>query len=193
MENEDEHPYVLSQLVKKEDLDWSKIHFGVLDEQMCDEMVYISHARSLEKAMPDGIDTLVMLFRKYWKELSIECRNAILDEDRQSDLMKAYLMGKISMAQHYASNIIMHLPEERAYEILDNAQNKKYFELLIENDEISIKDIAEKTDEEEENVRILFREMTQLGLCDFRSNGIEWVYFLSPFAKEYYKNKNKGS
>lgn len=193
MKEDEDHPYVLSELVNKEDLDWSKIHLGVLDEQICHEMQYVSNARSIEAAMPAGIDTLAQLFYKYWKEIPMECKNAILDENKDSDIHKAYLMGKIAMAQQFSSNIIARLPQERAYDILDDEANQKYFELLIESDQISIKNTSEKTGEDEEKVRSLFSEMTQLGLCDFRSDGIERVYFLTPFAKGYYKSSKKGS
>lgn len=186
MQNED-HPYVLSQLVKKSDIDWSKIHLGMLGQQMMDEMKHISHARSIEKAIPEGIDTLQVLFQKHWKHISMDTREAILDEDkRDSELAKAFLMGKIALAQEYAAEIITRLPVERAYEVLDDKSNVKYFELLAAGDDISIKDIAEQCQQDEESVRIVFREMVQLGLADFRSDGKEWKYFMTQFAKSYY-------
>lgn len=186
MQNED-HPYVLSQLVKKSYIDWSKIHLSMLGQQMMDEMKNISHARSVEKAMPEGIDTLQLLFQKHWMHISMDTRDAILDEDkRDSELAKAFLMGKIALAQEYAAEIITRLPVERAYEVLDNKSNLQYLELLAGGSEISIKDIAEQCQQDEESVRIVFREMVQLGLADFRSDGKEWKYFMTQFAKSYY-------
>lgn len=95
-------------------------------------------------------------------------------------------MGKIALAQEYAAEIITRLPVERAYEVLDDKSNVKYFELLAAGDDISIKDIAEQCQQDEESVRIVFREMVQLGLADFRSDGKEWKYFMTQFAKSYY-------
>lgn len=185
---ENDHPYILSDLVKKEDLDWNKINLDVLNMQIIDEITHISHARSVEKAMPTGSNTLQALFYKHWKHISDDVRKAILDEDnRDSDIAKAFLMGKIALAQQYSAEIINQLPVERAYEMMDDSSNAQYFDLLVDGSEISIKDIAEKCGHEEEAVRVVFRELVELGLADFRRNGQDWCYFMTPFAQSYHK------
>lgn len=188
MENED-HPYVLSDLVKKEDLDFSKINRQLLDHQIIEEMQYISHARSVEKAMPAGIATLHRLFQRYWREISVETRKAVSDGDNNSDLAKAFLMGKIAMAEHYAAETIGHLPKERAYELLDDKDNFIFFELLKDRNQLSIKSLAEQTNRKENEVKKVFNELTELGLADFRSSGKEWCYFLTFFAEDYHQNR----
>lgn len=183
-----DHPYVLSDLVKKEDLDWNKINLDVLNMQIIDEMTHISHARSSERAMPTGSNILQDLFYKHWKHISDDVRKAILDVDnKDSDIAKAFLMGKIAMAQHYSAEIITKLPVERAYEMMDDIANAQYFDLLVDGSEISIKQIAEQCDQDEETVRVVFRELVELGLADFRSNGKEWCYFMTRFAQNYHK------
>lgn len=185
---ENDHPYVLSDLVKKDNLDWSKINLDVLNIQIIDEMTHISHARSVEKAMPEGSNTLQALFYKHWKHISDDTRQAILDEDsKDSEIAKAFLMGKIALAQQYAAEIITRLPVERAYEVLEDSANAQYFDLLVDGSEISIKHIAEQCGKEEESVRVVFRELVELGLADFRRNGQDWCYFMTPFAKNYHK------
>lgn len=185
--NEDDYPYLLSDLVKKQNFDFDKLNTNVFEFQIIEEMKHISHSKSVEDATPEGFSTLEELYDKYWRQLPDETKDLV--RNGNPELKKVYLLGQIYLAQRYAAGIIYRLPRQRAYELLDDENNIQIFELLKDRNQYSIKALSEKLNRNPSELKNTFQELISFGLCDFRSNGTEQCFFMTNFAENYHKNR----
>lgn len=116
-------------------------------------------------------------------------RRAIIDDKGDPAIRMAFLLGNLSFAHQFASSTAHRRPDDAFFTALDEPTTKTIVACLLPGDRTR-PELAERTGLALDVVNAKMRELTGLGIVDFRhrfSPGEERgvpEYFLTPAAKQ---------
>lgn len=120
--------------------------------------------------------------RRGLQSLPADARSAVLTIDGADPVSLAYRLGQLSFAQGLISQAATRRADD---DFADFINSERYIRIAraIRDDDKSVQQIRARTSITMSDLTQRMREMVHKGVCDFRSNGKEHVYFLTPAAK----------
>ncbi|MGX5218518.1 helix-turn-helix domain-containing protein [Pseudomonas segetis] len=126
---------------------------------------------------------LIILFNKLLKTVPAETLSAIRNSQNLDPLSRtAYMMGQLSFAQVLVSKTLSARPEDGFFETMYDKSYIKYIAGLVSGP-LSNTELSEISGERVETVSRKIKKLRQLGICDFRREGVSVLNFLTPPAK----------
>lgn len=126
---------------------------------------------------------LITLFNNLLKTVSPEVLSAIRNSSSiDSQARSSYMMGQLSFAQVLVSKTLSLRPEDDFFEIMYDKGYVRYIAGMLSGP-LSNTELSEVSGERVETVSRKIKKLRQLGICDFRREGVSVLNFLTPPAK----------
>lgn len=125
---------------------------------------------------------LVEAVRRGLQSLPADARSAVLSSESNDPVSLVYRLGQLSFAQLLISQTANRRADD---DFEDFINSERYIRIAraIQVEDKSVQQIRARTSITMSDLTQRMREMVHKGVCDFRSNGKEYVYFLTPAAK----------
>lgn len=133
-------------------------------------------------SLADISDDIVTLFQESVKAAPEDVADAALDEEVLNELRSAFMLGQFSFAQLISGALLSRRGDESGKEALLDSVNRKYLCSLYHADATNT-ELAEITDYRVETVSRHLRKLRELGLVDYRREGVNVLNFLTPYAR----------
>ncbi|MBX8532856.1 winged helix-turn-helix domain-containing protein [Pseudomonas cichorii] len=144
----------------------------------------------LESAMlsptRDGLeqvsDELIFLFESLIKRAPKTSVDSVLG-DEFTDICNrtSYILGQVSFAQLLASSALEHKVSKKFLEAMSDSVNLKYLTEMRDGEKTNV-ELSERVSQTVENVSRRLKRLRQLGITDFRRNGVSVLNFITPSA-----------
>ncbi|MEE4130510.1 helix-turn-helix domain-containing protein [Pseudomonas viridiflava] len=133
-------------------------------------------------SLADISDDIVALFQESVKAAPDDVVDAALDEDVFNDLRSAFILGQFSFAQLISGVLLSRTADESSKDALLDLVTRKYLCSLYHADSTNT-ELAEITEYRVETVSRHLRKLRELGLVDYRREGVNVLNFLTPYAR----------
>lgn len=152
----------------------------------------------LESAMlsptRDGLeqisDELIRLFEVAIQRAPKASVDSILNEEQLHTSDRAsYMLGQISFAQLMASSALEHKVSKKFLDAMADSVNFKYLAELASGERTNIQ-LSESVGQTVENVSRRLKRLRELGITDFRRNGVSVLNFMTPPAMSLFLDKH---
>ena len=145
---------------------------------------YLSEAiiNSSRGYLADISDDVTALFQESVKVASEEVVNAAFDEDANNGLRSAFMLGQFSFAQLISGALLSRRMDDSGKEEMLDSVARKYLCSLYHADATNT-ELAEITGYRVETVSRRLRKLRELGLVDYRREGVNVLNFLTPYAR----------
>lgn len=152
----------------------------------------------LESAMlspsRDGLeqvsDELVCLFENLIRRApKVSVESVLGDDSADINNRASYVLGQVSFAQLLASSALEHKVSKRFLEAMSDSVNLKYLSEMRDR-EITNVELSEKVGQTVESVSRRLKRLRQLGITDFRRNGVSVLNFMTPPAVSLFDEMN---
>lgn len=98
----------------------------------------------------------------------------------------SYLLGQISFAQLLASSALQHKASREFLETILDSSNYGYIQSLFERERTNL-ELSEALSLRVETISRRLRKLREIGVTDFRRDGVSVVNFLTPAAKSVFQ------
>lgn len=149
----------------------------------------------LESAMlsptKDGLeqisDELVTLFEMALDRAPSSSVDAVLnDASNETSDRASYILGQLSFAQLLASSALEHKVSKSFMDAMADSVNIRYLSELAENEQTNLQ-LSSSVGQTVENVSRRLRKLRELGITDFRRNGVSVLNFMTPAARSIFE------
>lgn len=127
-------------------------------------------------------DDVTALFQESVKVAPEEVVDAVFDEDALNNLRSAFMLGQFSFAHIISGALLSKRINDNGKEELLDTVTRKYLCSLYHED-ASNTELAEITGYRVETVSRRLRKLRELGLVDYRREGVNVLNFLTPYAR----------
>ncbi|NNB46322.1 helix-turn-helix domain-containing protein [Pseudomonas chlororaphis] len=127
-------------------------------------------------------DDLASLFKGALRLAPPEVVDAVLGDDMESVIRTSYEMGQLSFSRLISSSVLARRMDDGGDGVVLDSANKKYLCVLYNND-LTNTELSNVTRQRVETVSRRVKKLRDLGLLEFRREGVNVVNFLTPFAK----------
>lgn len=131
-------------------------------EQISDELVRLFEA-SIQRAPKTAVDSILN------------------DEPSNTSERASYMLGQISFAQLMASSALEHKLSKKFLDAMADSINLKYLAELVESEKTNV-ELSERVGQTVESVSRRLKRLRELGITDFRRNGVNVLNFMTPPA-----------
>lgn len=110
-------------------------------------------------------------------------RDAILDEDSQAHAIRqAYALGKLSFGQELVGSAYSRRADDTFVPIVPQGSNRKLVRAMLSGEKTQA-ELVVITGQTMNTVKTKLRVLQGLGAAEHRSNGKDWVFFLTGAGK----------
>ena len=145
---------------------------------------YLSEAiiNSSRSYLAEITDDVTALFQESVKVAPEEVVDAAFDEEALDGLRSAFMLGQFSFAQLISGLLLSRRIDDSGKEEMLDSVARKYLCSLYHADATNTQ-LAEITGYRVETVSRRLRKLRELGLVDYRREGVSVLNFLTPYAR----------
>lgn len=145
---------------------------------------YLSDAivNNSRAALAEISDDIIVLFQESIKTAPDGVVDAVFDEEDLGNVRSAFVLGQFSFAQLLAGALLSRRMDDSGADAFLDAVSRKYLCSLYHADSTNT-ELSELTGQRVETVSRRLKKLRELGLVDFRREGVTAVNFLTPFAR----------
>ncbi len=140
--------------------------------------------KSLEQISKELIDVFYTALSKS----PDAAKAAVLNEGCGADVRSSFVLGQLSFAQALAGQFLEHRAGDEFHSVINDSANKDYFIALLKSD-MTNTDLAVAVSQRAETVSRKLKKFRELGVTDFRRDGVKVVNFLCPLSRANLEEK----
>lgn len=133
---------------------------------------------SLERLSKELVD----IFYSALSKASASTKAAVVNEGADDDARSSFVLGQLSIAQSLAGLFLEHRAGEDFNLAINETTNKDYFLALLSSD-MTNTELAAVVSQRTETVSRKLRKFRELGVTEYRRDGVKVINFLSPVAR----------
>lgn len=133
-------------------------------------------------------EELVEVFYAALSKSSVAVKAATINEASDVDVRSSFILGQLSFAQSLAGQFLEHRAGEEFHAVINDAANRDYFIALLKAD-MTNTDLAVAVGQRAETASRKLKRFRELGVTDFRRDGVKVVNFLSPISRASLEEK----
>lgn len=127
---------------------------------------------------------LIELFNRLFKQLPRPAANAVRGSSTASaEDLALYMIGQVGFAQGLAAKSSEKRVNDQFFEIIQDSVYQRYLSALF-NGEHTGTQLSEVVQERQETVSRKLRKLRELGVTDFRRDGVSALNFLTPAGRK---------
>lgn len=145
---------------------------------------YLSEAivNSSRSALAEISDDITVLFQESIKIAPDVVIDAVFDENDLGSVRSAFILGQFSFAQLISGALLSRRMDDSGADVFLDSVSRKYLCFLYHADSTNT-ELSEITGQRVETVSRRLKKLRELGLVDFRREGVTVINFLTPFAR----------